>query len=166
MILINDAIESAVWIEVNGTVPGNVFRDPFDVCYRVKISGFSKIDLHNIGQYDGHQDWQERFMREIGFDANLWKIDLAVVNMEKCEMPPFWIKETLCLEDQDGYKYKICEDSWLNLGAPYSKESGLATFHLLHLPPKIKKTGSYAIELPEFYDEIYISAHNGTAKEI
>lgn len=166
MILLKDAVDSGAWLEISDRFIGNLFTEPFDLKFRIKVRGFDKINLHGLGETDHFKDWQRDFESTIGYDGNVWKLDLDLVNMEKTTIGSSYIRHSICLQDSEGYKFPACSDSFITIGSPFAKESGLYRFMTIDFLPKIKKSGPYCFELPEFFDDIYISSANGTIREI
>ena len=167
MISVKDAIETAAWVEIKGTIH-TLLIGSYDVNYRVRVTEFSKIELSSLGvcSSDHYQDAYNDFLRLIGLNANVWRLNLDIVCMNKNEMDSSHFFNTFCLADSDNYQFKLCNNSWINTFSPYAKNTGLDKLSSISFPPKIKKSAAYSIELPEFFDDIYISSTFGTAEEI
>ena len=85
--------------------------------------------------------------------------------MEKTENSSLFIKQGISLGDSEGYKFPVCTDTYIEQ-SPYGNKSGIKHFSDINFPPKIKKSGSYCFELPEFFDDLYISSTAGSIKEV
>ena len=167
---IQEAIDSGAWLEA--TFPEiddfRVQNRTTTLVFRFKPKKLEKINLGGIID-DPNVETSSRksleFLLKFGSDANIWKLDLEIVNMEQYELRSDLFGELLCIQDERDNEFRNCKDHYLTLDSYYSETSGLRNFFCSELPPKVKKSGSFCFELPEFFEQLFITAKNGTIKE-
>ena len=65
--------------------------------------------------------------------------------------------------DQDGFEFVWFDDVHLCWGSKYAETSRLKS---VSFPPKIKRILSFAYELPDEYDELFLKIRRGTLVEV
>lgn len=162
MIPIRDALETGAWLKAeflpiysweHGVNDGEV------ILFRIRVTEFSKVDLAAV-------DECERL--SCGLDANIWKLGLDVVNLCKKEFQPeILIDGRLFVVDEDGFQFQMVGDNHLRGVSQYSKQSGMSAFAFFPpaLPPKIKRSGAFPYELPDEFDQLFLSIRDGTLCE-
>ena len=157
MIPINEALETRAWLRADFRPDCDLERaasNGDNVSFRFRISGFSKIDLSLVEQYEA---------LSVGLDSNILKLDLEVVNLCKKEMSILVVKKRIFLADDEGFEFQVFDDSHLNLWSNF--DSGLRAFYSLSLPPKIKRTGAFPYELPDDFEHGFLTIRDGTLRE-
>jgi len=120
--------------------------------FRIRVTGFSKIDLSTIENPE---------QLKLPLDANIWKLDLDVVNLCLRETSSSCLSSRLVLKDADGYEFVRCNDSYLSCYSDFANTSKLSEFHGEKLPPKIRRTGALAFELPEEFVSLSLAVRKG-----
>jgi hypothetical protein len=160
---ISEAIETGAWLKAeclhDRSGPESEFKETNDgkpITFRLRVNAFSRIDLASVDQ-----------PRELkcGIDANIWKLDLEVVNLCLRETSTGTLRRRLVIADQDGFEFICCQDSHLCCYSDYSKQAGLNSFYGETLSPKIKRAGAFAYELPEEYDQLFLKIRKGSLTE-
>jgi len=157
MIPINEAIETGAWLRADFRPDNSLEHDVSNggnVSFRFRVSGFSKIDLSMVAQYED---------LSVGLDSNIWKLDVDVVNLNKKEMVIDVVRDRLFLADDEGFEFKVFEDAHLSLHSKF--DSRLMAFYILRLPPKIKRAGAYTYELPDDFEHGFLIIRNGELRE-
>lgn len=166
MIPIQEAIETGAWLEAN-YAHINDFRiqsGKTTLGFRFRVKNLEKIDLRSV-VVDPEDLGYKMFPLKLDIDANVWRLDLDIVNMEKYEIRSDLFGELLGIQDESGNEYRNCQDRYLTLASEYAKLSGLERFFATELPPKIKRSGAFCFELPEFFEQLFVVAREGTIKE-
>lgn len=163
MIPINEAIETGAWLEATGSTVIN--NRSTAVTFRFRLKRFEKINLHEV-LVDPDDLGHRMFPMEHDLDDNVWRVDLDLVNMERYEISSQDFGDLICIEDEDGYRFRNCKDRYLTLASDYAQSTGLSDFFCSDVPPKIKKSGAFAFELPEFSEQLFIVVKNGVIKEV
>jgi hypothetical protein len=157
-ISIQEVIESGVWLEATYAE---------SAALRFKLKKLEKIDLNAIYKDPYESTYiTENLTFDPGLDANIWRLDIDAVNMTLDKIYPFQIwSDIIGIQDQDNYNYSQYNNTTLTHTSNYAKSTGLRKFGSIHMPPKIKKSGAFCFELPEFFEELFIISKNGTIKE-
>ena len=168
MVPITEAIETGAWLEVTCPANGD-FRlkdETHTLKFRVKLKSFSKIDLHAAFSAEDTGDAiYQSFLAEFGLEANIWKLDLDIVNLAPYPVRSDLLGELLHIRDEEGFVYERCNNSWITLNSKFSETSGLKNFFCSELPPKVKKAGAFCYELPEFFEGLTIHGKDGSISE-
>lgn len=158
MISIREAVDSGAWFKATCSASDD-FR--FDggagiLEFRFRLREFVKIDLSS---YSNEQSTL------ITKESNIWKVRLDIVNMHKQELRSDLFGDILDLKDPEGFVFGRVKDSGFLLEQPAHPD--LKSFFCSELPPKIKKTGAFAYELPEFFDDmfVFVCFHQGIMAE-
>ena len=161
---ISEAIETGAWLKAeclhDRTSPESEFKvinDGKPITFRLIVKAFSLIDLAAIDQPEE---------LKCSLDANVWKLDLEVVNLCQREVMSSFLGRRLVISDQDGFEFINLSDSHLSCLSRFAKMSGLGAFHSSLLPPKIKRAGAFAYELPEEYDQLFLKIRKGSLTEV
>jgi hypothetical protein len=93
--------------------------------------------------------------------SNVWRLGLEVVNLCRRELPASLVGYRVVIADQNGFEYRIVRDNHLTCYSEYANSSGLHAFHRAILPPKIKRTGSFAYEIPAEFEQLFLIARRG-----
>lgn len=168
MIPITEAIETGAWLEVTYPASGGsgVNDDTHTLKFRIKLKGFSKIDLHAAFSAEDTGDaYFQSFLVQFGLEANIWKLDLDIVNLAPYPVSSIDFGNLLRIRDEDGFEFKRCVDPWIILMSQFAETSGLSNFHSSELPPKVKKSGAFCYELPEFFEGLTIHGKDGSISE-
>jgi hypothetical protein len=160
VIPINEAIETGAWLKVVCDISQD-FRCTGDTAlleFRVRLQEFKKLD------YSAYPPDESG---KVDTEANIWLLKMDIVNLYKNALRSDLFGDILDLKDKDGYVFGRCEDSSITLSSSFSEPTGLKKFFCSDLPPKIKKTGSFAYELPEEFENMSIFAcfRNGKMTE-
>jgi len=81
------------------------------------------------------------------------------------KMDTYVLKDRLILVDEDKFEFPTLNDDHLSLESDYAESSGLRKFYSANLSPKVRKRGAFAFELPDHFDELYISIRDGNLME-
>ncbi len=153
MVPLSEAINSGIWIKAE-------YKENEDnYVFQMKPTSFTKINLKN--------DVDDPIkLGHIDVSSNVWLLKVEVVNLcrQKVESS-YMITGRLVLVDDDGYEFPTTDDWHLNLISDYANKTGLRRFFGTDLPPKIKRKGAVAFELPDTFDELYLSVRNGATVE-
>jgi hypothetical protein len=172
MIPIQDAIDSGAWFEFDcdvsndyrATAQSNILR------FRIKVKNIQKINLKSIVEKyindSGRASGFDSFVSSVGIDANIWKVDIDIVNMASKEIRSDLFGDLIKIKDQDGCSFSRSQDIFLTLECKHEELNGLSNFFCSELPSKVKKSGAFCFELPEFFDQLYVTAKNGSIKEL
>lgn len=150
LIPINEAIDSGAWLKVVCDITHDYRGDSETslIEFRLRLRGFEKIDLSTGFTPESFQN--------IDSESNVWRLRMDIVNMHKKPLESTLFGDILDLTDSDGFIFARCKDTELTLSSAYADSSGLRNFFCSNLPPKIKKSGVFAYELPELFDDMYI----------
>ncbi|MDP2561745.1 hypothetical protein [Psychrobium sp. 1_MG-2023] len=153
MIDIRELVESGDFFSVNA-------EDPYgDAKYaRIKVENLYKLNWEDI---DGVNE-----VEDIDIGANIWIMDITVVNLNKKKISADQIKDLVKLVDEEEFEFDIVEDSHLCGYSDYAKTSGLNKLYHTDLKPKIAKKGALAFELPDGFEELSLKIEDGTICEI
>ena len=165
MIPIQEAIETGAWLKAECLYDRKEWRESEykeknggnPLIFRLRLIAFSKIDLAEVDQ-------PEKLSCSV--DANIWKLDLEVVNLCQREVMSYFLGQGLVISDQDGFEFIRLSDGHLQCHSQYAELSGLGAFHYSALPPKIKRAGAFAYELPEEYDQHFLKIRKGSLTEV
>ena len=157
MISVKDAIESGAWYHCEVENEDIAF---LNVAYRIGILSFEKQQLSEkeLNQYfDG--------------GGSLWLMKIQVVSLNKREqLYPDRIRETIYLQDQDGFRFKYLmspSDSEIILDERWKKRLERFTVLAPDFHAKTKAVGSIAFYLPDDDDpQYYIGIVDGTIAEV
>ena len=163
MVPIIEAIETGAWLKAeclhDRSGPQSEFNEINDgkpITFRLRAKAFSRINLGAIDQPEA---------LKCSVDANVWKLDLEVVNLCQREVMSSLLGRRLVISDQDGFEFINSSDGHLRCFSRYAEMSGLEAFHYSVLPPKIKRSGAFAFELPEEYDQLFLTIRKGSLTE-
>lgn len=163
MVPLSEALETGAWLAVECPYdrygPSSEYDDinggkPW--IFRIRVTGFSKIDLSTV---EGPEQLK------LPLDANIWKLDLDFVNLCLRESSSSYLCRRLVLKDCDGYEFVRCDDSYLSYYSDFAKKSRLSEFYNEKLPPKIRRTGALAFELPQEFDSLNLAVRQGSVCE-
>ncbi len=164
MVPIIDAIEIGAWLKAeclhDRLGPESEFKEINDgkpIIFRLRVKAFLRIDLAAVDQPE---------QLKCRVDANVWKLDLEVVNLCLRETSTGMLGRRIVIVDQDGFEFICFQDSHLFCYSEYSKRSGLYSFYGDKLPPKIKRAGAFAYELPEEYEQLFLKIRKGSLTEV
>lgn len=148
MIPLKEAIGNGLWLKA--TVNGLIFQ--------IRPLSLTKVDIAN--EVDEPLE-----LENIDLTSNLWLMNLDVVNLyrEKQDADEFY--NHLILIDSDQFEFPVLYDFHLYNGSKYAKKSRLEYFINSGFPPKIKKNGTLAFELPDHFDELFIGFKDGSIME-
>jgi hypothetical protein len=161
VIPIREAIETGAWLRAQfrardeGEPEAN---NGNDVVFRIRIKEFEKVDLTLL-------DEPEKLSEGVTLESNIWRLSFDFVNLCKKELKSFVPSKRLFLRDAEGFEFKIVEDWHLTAHSDLAKSfsMNIARFH--DYPPKIRRYGSYAFELPDEFDELSLIIRNGELRE-
>jgi len=171
LVPITEAIETGAWLEVTCPANGD-FRlkdETHTLKFRIKLKDFSKIDLHAAFSAEDTDDAgysYHSFLAKFGLGANIWKLDLDIVNLAPYPVRSDLLGELLHIRDEEGFVFERCNDDWITLSSKFAQTSGLHNFYCSELPPKVKKAGAFCYELPEFFEGLSIHGKDGSISEI
>ena len=141
MIPISEAIETGTWLQAKND----------NVTFRIRVTAFSKIDPANIPPIES---------KGIDIDSNIWLLSLDVINLCKTEQSLDTLKHSLKIMDEEEYEFSAFDSSSLY------NNLGLSQFYSLSLPAKIKKSGALTFELPEVFEQLFLTINNGEISEV
>jgi hypothetical protein len=149
MIPLNEAIETGSWLQAKTD----------DLLFRFKPISFSKIDLAEI-------DNSNKMKIDGGV---LWLLKIEVVNMNKVQCHPFYIRDHIAIFDSDDFLFLPVKDDHLTSDSNFAVSNGLNRFvgwsSCPALPPKIKVSGALAYLLPEEDTKYFLSVKDGEISE-
>ena len=128
-----------------------------DITFQCKALAFERIDLKSV-------DEPEK-LEHIDVSSNVWILKLEIVNLSRKPCGAHHVRKRLILKDADGFEFHNYSGGHLNLQSQFSKSSGLYNFWSDPLPPKVRKSGAMAYELPDEFEDLFISVHNGNLQE-
>lgn len=159
MIPIFEAIETQAWLTAE-LPPASDWERTFNngepIRFRLRATAFAKIDLSVV---DGSENLSCRL------DSNIWKLDLDVVNLCKRELPILVVCNSLFISDEDRFEFPYFDDCYLRLHSEYAGPSGMQAFYAGDLPPKIRRAGAFPYELPDEFDQLFITIRGGSLRE-
>jgi hypothetical protein len=151
MIPIIEAIETGAWLKVVCDIAHD-YRCSGDAAileFRLRLREFKKLD------YSAYPPDESE---KIDTEANIWVLKMDIVNLYKNALRSDLFGDILDMKDEDGYVFGRCKDTDIILNSSFSEPTGLKKFFCSNLPPKIKKTGAFAYELPEEFEGMCIFA--------
>lgn len=156
MISLEEAIQSgefylATWVD-----------DYEDQAYSVqmKFNDFYKLDLSKID--DDYIDDVDG----IDLDSNFWVLGLSLVNLNKQKYDLDDLRGRLKIFDEEGYEFEVVYDWALCERSKFGRKNNLHKLYSNDLKPKILKSGSLLIELPEYFESISIEINDGNIEEL
>jgi hypothetical protein len=162
VIPIKQAIEAGDWLRLelqpehsSGEKLINMkgINEGLPLVLQLRFKEFTKIELDMV-------DDPEKLRLPLG--SNVWKLGLEVVNLCRRELPASLVGYRVVIADQNGFEYRIVRDDHLTRYSKYAKTSGLDAFQDAILPPKIKRAGSFAYEIPAEYEQLFLIGRRGT----
>ena len=150
MISINEAIEAGSWFEMSTE----------NILIRIRPISFSKLDLTSVDNFNNS---------DLDVNSNLWLLTMELVNLEKKEIATYSVRQIIKVKDDEGYTFSHIYDSHLYLFSDFSKESGLITLQGNSgsvLNPKIRKVGALIFELPDDFDQLFLTVQDGEISEV
>jgi hypothetical protein len=155
MIPLNEAIETGAWFEVESKYQ---FDDDRILKYRLKLNGFSKVNLEAI---DNPEELH------IPINSNIWVLEFDFINSSKEQISWVNILSRINLIDDEGYKYEVfLDDGYLLYMSDFSKNLGYERDMNKKYPPKIRKSGAVFFELPEEIYKLFIAFEYGEISEV
>ena len=161
MIPIKDAIETGAWLQAQfrATKEGEPeANNGEDVVFRIRLKVFEKMNLRLLEE-------PEQLSNGVTLESNIWRVSLDFVNLCRRELKSFVPRKRIFLCDSDGYEFKVVEDFHLTIGSSVAKSFGMDTFSLREFPPKIRRHGAYAFELPDEFEELFLTIRGGKLQE-
>jgi hypothetical protein len=156
MINLRKAIANGLWLKTEFAADNDLeIKISEKIAFQLKILSFTKIDI--IKEVDTPFN-----LEEVDLDANLWLLKIEFINLCRKTMSSSVLVCRLILVDEEGFQFPTVKDHHLYLMSDYAKTSGLYRFYATDLPPKIKRKGALAFELPEKIDELYVGVKNGS----
>jgi hypothetical protein len=151
VIPINEAIEAGVWLKVSCNIKNNFRCRGGDgrLEFRMRLREFKRIDLSQYPSFSASNYDSE---------SNIWVLKIDIVHSYQAMLRSDLFGDIIDLKDGDGYIFARCQDSDVTLSSPFAESTGLRNFYCYEIPPKIKKSGSFAYELPEDFSEMYAFA--------
>lgn len=160
MIPLMEAIENGLWLRADCAEYEDDFEQGvIDISYQIRPLSFTKINIAE--EVDNLVKLQN-----IDIGSNVWLLNLEFVNLCREDIESEKLMDTLIVVDEEQYKFRTVEDSHLLCWSKFATKSGLDKFYGVNLPPKIKRKGSIAFELPEFYEELYIDVKYGDLVQV
>lgn len=161
MVPINEAIETGAWLKVVCDIAHD-YRCTGDAAlleFRFRLRGFEKLD------YSAYPPDESG---KIDTEANIWILKMDIVSLYKNALRSDLFGDILDLKDKDGYVFGRCKDPDITLSSSFAEPTGIRKFFCSDIPPKIKRTGSFAYELPEEFENLCIFAcyRNGKMTEV
>lgn len=145
MILLNEAIEAGAWLQVKTN----------NFSFKIKLFSFSKIDLANIDNPE---------YLTIPIESNVWLLKLEIMNTSKEQIYSSDMRNSLKLADDEGYTFSFMDYSGndhLIHRSEFAKESGVSNLDGKELPPKIRRSGAFVIELPDDFEQLFLTVQDG-----
>ncbi len=165
MIPIKKAIEAGDWLRLElqpehssgeALIDMKGRSEGLPLVLQLRFIEFTKIKLEMV-------DDSEQL--SLPSSSNVWRLGLEVVNLCRCELPASLIGYRVVIADQadqNGFEYRVVRDNQLTCYSQYAKSSGLYGFQSEVLPPKIKRAGSFAYEIPAEYEQLFLIGRRGT----
>lgn len=141
MIPVKEAIESGIWIHCEYSYRDVIYK------FRLKVTSFRKINLKEVDEPEQ--------INALDSNANLWLLEMEIINLTKEPLSPVYTSGMLVLVDQDGFKFHLFDDSHLRLSSDFGKKYRMDRFFGKDLNPKVKALGSIPFQLPDDDDAIY-----------
>lgn len=161
MIPIREAIETGAWLRAQFRARDECepeANNGDDVVFRIRIKEFEKVDMTRL-------DEPEKLSEGVTLESNIWRVGFDFVNLCKRELKSFVPRKRLFLRDAEGFEFKIVEDGHLTIFSDLAKSFSMDIARLHEYPPKIRRYGSYAFELPDDFDELFLMIRNGELRE-
>lgn len=153
MINIKELIESEEFYSLSAV-------DRYDESFNVRIRVESLYPL----DWDDVDDVEE--VDEIEHNSNIWVMEVCLVNLNKKKLSVDKIKAQLRLIDEEEFEFDSVEDFHLCSLSEFAKNSKLEKLYSGDLKPKIARSGAIAFELPDGFEELYLTVDNGTISAI
>ena len=162
MIPIKKAIEAGDWLRLElqpehssgeALIDMKGISEGLPLVLQLRFIEFTKIKLEMV-------DDSEKL--SLPPSSNVWRLGLEVVNLCRRELPASLIGYRVVIADQNGFEYRVVRDNQLTCYSKYAKSSGLYGFQSEVLPPKIKRAGSFAYEIPAEYEQLFLIGRRGT----
>jgi len=152
MVPLKEAIEDGLWLRAECAEDEG---KKINIKFQIKILSCKKIDIAK--EVDNLFE-----LKTIDTDSNVWLLKAEVVNLLKTDLSVSGVTGSLILVDEERFNFSSVQNRHLNCFSKYADSSGLSNFFGTYLSPKIKKKGSIAFELPEFFDELFVGVKYGT----
>tara|TARA_Y100000296_G_C5168932_1_gene256238 strand:+ start:859 stop:1320 length:462 start_codon:yes stop_codon:yes gene_type:complete len=153
MINIKALIESGEFYSLSSV---DRYDEPLNA--RIRVENLYPLDWNDI---DDIED-----VEEIEHDANIWIMEICLVNLNKKKISIDKIKEQLRLVDEEEFEFDLVEDFHLCSSSEFAKSSKLAKLYSIELKPKIARSGAVAFELPDGFEELFLKIDDGILSEI
>tara|TARA_Y100000296_G_C5054500_1_gene196566 strand:+ start:54 stop:515 length:462 start_codon:yes stop_codon:yes gene_type:complete len=153
MINVKELIESGEFYSLNAT---NRYDESFNV--RIRVENLYPLDWDNV------DDIEE--VDQIEHNSNIWVMEVCLVNLNKKKLSVDEIKSQLRLIDEEEFEFDSVEDFHLCNSSQFAKNSKLVKLYSAELKPKIARSGAIAFELPDGFEELYLTVDNGTISAI
>lgn len=154
MISLEHLISSGEWASI-------VFKDDWEenfYSFQIRLKNFYKLDPESI---DEPED-----VDSVDLESNIWILEADLVSLNKKKFDIDDLSSKIILVDEDGFEFNIVYDYHMCNGSEFAKKSGLSNFDSQSISPKIKRSGAFAFELPDFFDGLNLSVENGQVTNI
>src|SRR4051812_4766493 len=128
MVPIKEAISTGAWMHCEYMYEKKLYQ------FRLKVISFRKLNLSEVDNPEN--------IKVIDSNANIWLMEIEVINLTKEPLSPTFGPDMLILIDEDGFKFHVFKDTHLRLFSQFSKKSRLDRFFAQDLIAKIKAIGT------------------------
>jgi len=159
MVPLREAIDNGLWLKAEFIEEVYIEDESSkEITFQVKPLSLTKINL-------AEEVDEPIKLEKIGIDSNVWLLKIDVVNLCRKKIDSYVLHDRLLILDEDNFEFPSFRDGHLSYISDFAQESGLDKFFDANLSPKVRRRGALSFELPDHFDELYISIRDGSLIE-